>query len=97
MAESTGAVTAAVSIGLVCTGSSILGAVSDTGATSLSLAGTTGATSPADFSAVGLVASFLAPKRLPKIDPRLPPFFSWFSALLVVGDCSVLLSSAFFS
>jgi len=69
-AVSTGAVTAAVSIGLFSIGSSILGAVSETGGTSLSLLAEA---SFSDFSVVGLETRFL--KRLPKTEARLP-FFS---------------------
>lgn len=88
MAESTGAVTAAVSIGLFCGGFSILGAASDTGATSV------GATSFSIFSAEGLVTSFLPPKKLPKKELRLPPFLSNTSGRLA-GESSGLVSSVF--
>src|ERR1700722_2015930 len=89
-AVSMGAVTAAVSMGLLAIGSSIFGAVSETGKTSASLAGTEGPASFSAFSDVGLVASFFE-NKLPKIEARL----DFFSVVGVVVSLSCL--SSFFS
>ena len=85
---SIGAVTAAVSMGLLAMGSSIFGAVSETGRVSLSLVGTEGLASFSAFSVVGLVTSFFE-----KIPPKKEPRFDLFSA---VGVVSVSCLSWFF-